>query len=161
MTKRERGEQGTIDLQEKKNKMLWTKKKKNNNNNKKMKCMQGDLDGSRGVKTGVERCKCREGIEEQTKDTRTESQSIDLGVEKLSRIQTQSRSIHQVLRCRRDCDRKKLQEARQIASYRGGVEPAFKSSFSRCEKHRHECNPTCNSTNDPINIKISLNSLSI
>ena len=36
--------------------------------------------------------------------------------------------------------------------YQGGVEPAFKSSFSRCEKHKHECNPTCNSTNDPINI---------
>ena len=45
--------------------------------------------------------------------------------------------------------------------YRGGVEPTFKISFSRCEKHRHECNPTCNSTNDPINTIISQNRLSI
>ena len=45
--------------------------------------------------------------------------------------------------------------------YRGGVEPAFKTSFSRCEKHRHECNPKCNSTNDPINISSSQNHLSI
>ena len=44
--------------------------------------------------------------------------------------------------------------------YRGGVEPAFKNSFSRCEKHKHECNPTCNSTNDPINILNSQNHLS-
>ena len=45
--------------------------------------------------------------------------------------------------------------------YRGGVNPLFKTSFSRGEKHRHECNPTCNSTNDPINIIISQNCLSI
>ena len=45
--------------------------------------------------------------------------------------------------------------------YQGGVELAFKTSFSRCEKHRHECNPTCNSTNDPINILSSQNLLSI
>ena len=38
---------------------------------------------------------------------------------------------------------------------RGGVEPAFQNSFPRGEKHRHECNPTCNSTNDPINTIIS------
>ena len=43
----------------------------------------------------------------------------------------------------------------------GGVEPAFQNSFSRCEKHRYECNPTYNSTNDPNNTKISQNSLSI
>ena len=36
--------------------------------------------------------------------------------------------------------------------YRGGVEPPFQNSFSRNEKHRHECNPTCNTTNDLINI---------
>ena len=45
--------------------------------------------------------------------------------------------------------------------YWGGVEPAFKISFSRCEKHRHECNPTSNSTNDPLNILSSQNHLSI
>ena len=44
---------------------------------------------------------------------------------------------------------------------RGGVETAFQNSFSRCEKHKYECNPTYNLTNDPINTKISQNSLSI
>ena len=34
----------------------------------------------------------------------------------------------------------------------GDVELAFKSNFSKSEKHRHECNPTCNSTNDPNTI---------
>ena len=43
----------------------------------------------------------------------------------------------------------------------GGIKPHFKTSFSRGEKHRHECNPTYNSINDPINIIISQNSLSI
>ena len=28
----------------------------------------------------------------------------------------------------------------------------FKNSFSKGEKHRHECNQVCNSTNDPNNI---------
>ena len=31
----------------------------------------------------------------------------------------------------------------------------LKNSFSRGEKHRHECNQTCNSTNDPNNILTS------
>ena len=39
--------------------------------------------------------------------------------------------------------------------YQRGVEPHFKTSFSREEKHRHECNPTYNSTNNPINTIIS------
>ena len=33
-------------------------------------------------------------------------------------------------------------------------------SFSRSEKHRHECNPTCNTKNDPINILSSQKHLS-
>ena len=55
--------------------------------------------------------KCQEAIEE------AEAFSIDPpGVEKLSRIQTQSRSIHQVLRCWQDCDKKKLRKLdRQLA----------------------------------------------
>ena len=48
-----------------------------------------------------------------------------------------------------------------LRRYRGGVEPAFKTSFLICEKHRHECYPTCNLTNDPINILSSQNNLSI
>ena len=88
--------------------------------------------------------RCREGIEDQYTRIKNRSSIDPPGIEKLLSIQTQSQQIHQVSRCRRDCDKKKLQEARQIANYRGGVEPAFKNSFSRCEKHRHECNPTCN-----------------
>ena len=44
---------------------------------------------------------------------------------------------------------------------RGGVKPLFKTSFSRGENHRHECNRTCNLTNDPMNTIISQNHLSI
>ena len=74
--------------------------------------------------------RCREAIED------AEPFSIDPpGIEKLSGLQLE-----------------KAKEARQTARYRRGVEPAFKTSFSRCEKHRHECNLTYNSTNDPINI---------
>ena len=43
---------------------------------------------------------------------------------------------------------------------RGGVKQAFQNSFSRGEKHRHECNQAYNSTNDPINILSSQNYLS-
>ena len=55
----------------------------------------------------------------------------------------------------------KAWEAQQIVRCWGGVKPLFKTSFSRQEKHRHECNPTCNSTNDPINTIVSQNHLSI
>ena len=44
---------------------------------------------------------------------------------------------------------------------RGGVKPVFQNSFSRGEKHRYKCNPTYNSTNDPINTKISQHNLLI
>ena len=86
---------------------------------------------------------------------------------------TETRLIHLVSRSYRGCRAildqstryraaveiaiKKAEEARQTARYRGGVELAFKTSFSRCEKHRHECN----STNNPINIFSSQNHLSI
>ena len=51
-------------------------------------------------------------------------------------------------------------EARQIARCQGGVELAFKNSFSRREKHRHECNQVRNSTKDPISNLNSQNHLS-
>ena len=47
----------------------------------------------------------------------------------------------------------------QIARCRGFVKVAI-NSFSRREKHKHECNQACNSTNDPINILSSQNHLS-
>ena len=98
-----------------------------------------------------------------------------------SESRTEARSIHQVSRSYRgyrpNLDRstkyrgageitirKSLGSStdRQLSRwYRGGVEKAFKTSFSRCEKHKHECNPTCNSTNDPINILSSQNHFSI
>ena len=96
-------------------------------------------------------------------------------------LRIEARSIHQVSRnyrgCRAILDRstmyqvavgiaitkswRSLTDSKVSRRYRGGVEPAFKTSFSRCEKHRHECNPTSNSTNDPINILSSQNHLSI
>ena len=71
------------------------------------------IEVSRGVeKNNVDRCNYREGVEEQSKDTRTEARSIhqlsraieDPGTflidppasEKLSRVQELSRSIHQL-----------------------------------------------------------------
>ena len=55
---------------------------------------------------------------------------------------------------------KKSLEALQIARCQESVELAFKNSFSRKEKHRHECNQACNSTKDPNTILISQNHLS-
>ena len=103
--------------------------------------------------------------------------STDTGIEEVSRnkpldTRIEARSIHQLLRSyqggRNFFNRStRCQEAVEIAirkslristdckvswRYRGGVELAFKSSFSRSEKQRHECNPICNSTNDPNTI---------
>ena len=44
MTKRERGEHGTIDLQEKEKQDAMDTKEKKNAKQRKMKCMQGNLD---------------------------------------------------------------------------------------------------------------------
>ena len=106
--------------------------KEKNAKQRKMKCMQGNLDGLRGVETGVERTErrqmqvsrryrgtnqrhnnrisinrpnCREAVGEVGEI------SIDpLDIEKLSRRQKHSRLIHQVLRSYRDCDKKKLKK---------------------------------------------------
>ena len=60
--------------------------------------------------------RCRRGIEEQRNKIKNRSSIDPPGIEVLSRIQTQSRSIHQVLRCWRDCDKKKLRKLdRQLA----------------------------------------------
>ena len=108
------------------------------------------------------------------------------GIKKVSRnnssdSRTEARSIHQVSRSYRggrsflnlstrywEAVGKAIRNSWRISTdskvskrYRGGVEPAFQNSFSRSKKHRHECNPTCNSNNDPINILSSQNHLSI
>ena len=123
---------------------------------------------SRGIEISVKR-----GVEKMVVDS--------WGIEEVLRNnpiepRTEARSIHQVSRSYRGCrailDRSTMyQVAVGIAitkswrsstdskvsrRYWGGVEPAFKTSFSRCEKHRHECNQSCNSTNDPKNILSSL-----
>ena len=97
------------------------------------------------------------------------------GIEQVSRNNSsdpriEARSIHQVSRSYRGgrsfLDRsiryqgaigfaiwkslRSLTDSKVLKRYRGGVEPLFKTILSRGEKRRHECNPTCNSTNDPI-----------
>ena len=111
---------------------------------------------------------------------------IDTSIEEVSRnkpsdTRIEARSIHQLLRSYRGGKNfldlstryreavgkairnswKSSTDSKASMRYRGGVEPACITSFSRCEKHWHECNPTCNSTNDPINILSSQKHLSI
>ena len=117
---------------------------------------QGSCRGS-----GLRQLRYREGIKQQRVRFKNKSSIDPADVEELSRRQELFRSIHQVLRRCWDYVKKNAWEARQIARYRGGVETAFQNIFLRCENHRYECNPTYNSTNDPINKKISQNSLSI
>ena len=74
-----------------------------------------------------------------------------------------SRSIHQVSRRYRDCNKKKLgssTDSQMSRRCRGGVELAFTNNFLRREKHRHECNQASNSTNDPNTKLTSQNHLS-
>ena len=126
------------------------------------------------------------GIEISVKEVSRKMVIDSWGIEEVSRNnstkpRTEARSIHQVSRSYRGCrtildQSTRYREAVGIAirkswksstnskvsrRYRGGVKPAFKTSFSRWEKHRHECNPTCNSTNNPINIFSSQNHFSI
>ena len=54
--------------------------------------------------------RCRGVIKDQLIRIKHRSSIDPLGIEKLSSIQTQSRSIHQVSRCWRDCDKKKLRK---------------------------------------------------
>ena len=126
-----------------------------------------------------DRCSCREVSRNLSRQvSRKWSSTVEVSSNKESDPRTEARLIHQVSRSYRGgrsildrstryrgavriAIRKKTQEARHIASYQGDVKPAFQNSFLRGEKHKHECNPTYNSTNDPINTIISQNSLSI
>ena len=74
---------------------------------------------SRGVEPSVEigvekmlvdRCRCREGIEEQKYLIKNKNSIDPPGVEKLSRRQELAQSIYQVSRCWTDCDKKKLRK---------------------------------------------------
>ena len=105
--------------------------------------------------------RCQGGVEEQLNKTKNRSSIDPPGIEKLSRMETHSRSIHQVSRNYRGCNKKKLKKLDRQQGIEEVSSQLFKNSFLRWEKHRHECNPTCNSTNDPINILSSQNHLSI
>ena len=77
---------------------------------------------SRGIETPVEEgvekwsltvevsMRYRGGVKEQLIRTKNRSSIDPPGVEKLSRMQTHSRSIHQVSRSCWDCDKKKLKK---------------------------------------------------
>ena len=73
--------------------------------------------------------KYRASIEQQRIRSNNRSSINPPGVEKLSKRQEHSRSIHQVSRSCRDRDKKKAQEAQQIASYRGGIEEVSSQLF--------------------------------
>ena len=129
--------------------------------------------------------RCRGGVETSVEKVSRKATSTDLVSRSCRGIETpeardEARSIHQVLRSCQEVknflDRsKRYQGANKIAirkslgssidsqlsrRCRGGVELAFQNSFSRGEKHRHECNQVCNSTNDPNNILSSQKHLS-
>ena len=110
-----------------------------------------------GVKIqAVNRCKCRAYVEEQTtryknrnsidqpsyREVRNfldRSTQLSKGVEIAIRNNLRAQQISQVSRSCRDC---------------------LKTIFQRREKHKDECNKTCNSTKDPNNILSSQNHLS-
>ena len=121
----------------------------------------------------LDRWRCQEVSRQQSRKVSRKWSSTNIGIEEVSRsnlsdTRTEARSIHQLSRSYRggrsflDLSTKyregvKIAIRKSLRSLtnnkvprrcRGGVKLAFKSSFSRKEKHRHECNPTCNSTND-------------
>ena len=134
-----------------------------------MKCMN---------KEGLEAYQAYQGIKGMNKPI-VDSWGIEqVSSNKESVSKTEAWSIHQVSRSYR--------RGRSILNrstrYRGGVgiairkkglrsstnskvsrrcRASFSKQFLRGEKHRYECNPTYNSTNDPINTIISQNSLLI
>ena len=99
---------------------------------------------SRGVKQGVE-------------DLAVDRYRCQVSVE-VRKHQTQEMRLNRSTRCRSYWGDKNFLD--QSTKCRGGVELAFKISFSRREKHRYECNQACNSTNDPNTILTSQNHLS-
>ena len=128
----------------------------------------------------IEKWRCWEVSRQLSRKVSRKWFSIDTGIEEVSRnnpsdVRTIAWSIHQLSRSYRGSKSflnlsTKYRKAVEIAIWKslrslihskvsrrcqGGVELAFRSSFSRSEKHKHECNPTCNSTNDPNTIKTS------
>ena len=78
---------------------------------------------------GRQQLRYRASIEQQGIRSKNRSSIDPPGIEKLSRRQEHSRSIHQVSRSCWDCDNKKTWEAWQIARYQGGVEEVSSQLF--------------------------------
>ena len=121
---------------------------------------------SRGIEEAieemvVERYRYREGVEEQSIKCKNRSSIYPPAIEKLLKRQELSRSIRQVSRSYRECDKKKLKKLDRQQGIKKVLSQLLKLVFRDEKKHRHECNPTCNLTNDPINILSSQNHLSI
>ena len=89
---------------------------------------QGSCRG-RCRETGRRQLRYRASIEQQRIRFKNRSSIDPPGVEEPSRRQQLCRSIHKVSRRCWDCVKKKAWESRQIARYRGGVEPAFPKQF--------------------------------
>ena len=109
----------------------------------------------------VDRYRYRGGVKKQCIKCKNRSSIYPPAVEKLSRRHELSRSIHQVLRSCGECDKKKLKKLDRQQGIKKVLSQLLKLVFRDEKKHRHECNPTCNLTNDPINILSSQNHLSI
>ena len=90
----------------------------------------------------VDKYRYQGGIEEQSIKCKNRSSIYPLAVKKLLRLRCE-KSL------RSSIDSQLLRRCRAN----------FSKQFSRSEKHRHECNPTCNLTNDPINILSSQRNL--
>ena len=129
----------------------------------------------------LDRCRYREVLRKLLREVSRKKSSIaEVSRNNSSDPRTEAWSIHQVSRSYqrgrsfldlstryREAVRKAVRNSWRISTdskvsrrYRGGVEPAFQNSFLRSEKHKHECIPTCNTTNDPINIWSSQKHLS-
>ena len=107
--------------------------------------------------TGCQQLRYRVGIKQQRIRFKNRSSIDPAGVEELSRMQELSQSIHQVSRRCWVAFKKNAWEAQQIARYRGGVEPAFQNSFSRCESTdmyaiQHTTQPMIQSTQKSLKI---------
>ena len=109
----------------------------------------------------VDRYRYRRSVEEQSIKCKNRSSIYPPAVEKLSRRQELSRSIHRVSKSYRECDKKKLKKLDRQQGIEEVSSQLLKLVFQDEKKHRYECNPTCNSTNDPTNILSSQNHLSI
>ena len=129
--------------------------------------MQEDLDRSRDGKTGVEHNRRRQmqlsRICRGTNQQKAKKISIDPpGVEKLSRRQELSQSIHQVSRSGRDCNKKKLKKLDRQQGIEEVLSQLFKIVF-REEKNtdmnaiKHATQPMIQSTSS---LDISQNQLS-